>query len=53
VVLHDAGRTGVIIPLFSQYYLYIRRDMMPPASWNAHHLPLAGAALLNLAFFSN
>ena len=41
---------GFIIPLFSLYYLYIRRDMMP-IGLSDHSLiaRLAGAALLTLA----
>lgn len=42
---------GFIIPLFSLYYLYIRRDTMP-AGLSDHSLVarLAGAALLTLAY---
>ncbi|MGQ9648684.1 MAG: exosortase/archaeosortase family protein [Phycisphaerae bacterium] len=42
---------GFIIPLFSLYYLYIRRDMMPLGLQDRSILPrLAGAVLLTLAF---
>ncbi|HPD30409.1 MAG TPA: exosortase/archaeosortase family protein [Phycisphaerae bacterium] len=42
---------GFIIPLFSLYYLYIRRDMMPVGLRDRSVLPrLAGAAFLTLAF---
>jgi len=42
---------GFIIPLFSLYYLYIRRDSLPAALTDRSLLPrLAGAALLILAY---
>ncbi len=42
---------GFIIPFFSMYYLYIRRDSLPAALTDRSLLPrLAGAALLILAY---
>jgi exosortase len=42
---------GFIIPLFSLYYLYIRRDTMPASLTDRSLLArLAGAALLSLAY---
>ena len=42
---------GFIIPLFSLYYLYIRRDMMPAGLLDRSAISrLAGAVLLILAF---
>jgi exosortase len=42
---------GFIIPLFSLYYLYIRRDLLPTGLGDRSFLPrLAGAILLILAY---